>query len=187
MQRHERAWRKLFSRPEVVLVVVLLLGAVGQSHAATLVGDVVGIADGDTLTILDSAHVQWKIRLAGIDAPEKTQPFGARSKQNLAALVWRKHVSVEWQKLDRYGRTIGKVIFNGHDVNLMQVSGGLAWHYKTYAAEQSPTDRVLYAEAEVKARQAGVGLWRDRAPVPPWDFRKVRRADAMAWRAADRR
>lgn len=85
------------------------------AHAETLSGYVVGIADGDTVTVLDANRQEHKIRLAGIDAPEKAQPFGDRSKQNLAALVFNKNVIVEWDKQDRYGRTVGKILINGKD------------------------------------------------------------------------
>ena len=98
-----------------------------SAHAETLTGRVVGIADGDTVTVLDANRQQHKIRLAGIDAPEKTQPFGDRSKQNLSTLVFDKQVAVEWKKQDRYGRTVGKVLINGIDANLAQVKAGMAW------------------------------------------------------------
>jgi endonuclease YncB( thermonuclease family) len=146
------------------------------SSASTLTGTVVGISDGDTLTLLDSAKVQHKVRLAGIDAPEKSQPFGERSKQDLARLAFQKQVTVEWSKLDRYGRVIGKVLVDGDDVCLGQVRAGLAWHYKEYEREQSPLDRERYSQAEEEARKGRRGLWRDPAPTPPWDFRRSRRS-----------
>jgi endonuclease YncB( thermonuclease family) len=152
-------------------VAALLLALPLASAANTLTGLVVGIADGDTLTLLDADHVQHKIRLAGIDAPEKRQAFGNRSKQNLADLVFRKQVSVEWNKFDRYGRVIGKVLAGGEDVCLMQVRAGLAWHYKAYEREQSAADRDRYAQAELEARASRRGLWHDAKPTPPWDSR----------------
>lgn len=153
----------------------LLLALPVASLASTLTGMVVGIADGDTLTLLDAAKVQHKIRLAGIDAPEKTQAFGDRSKQNLAGLVFRKEVVVEWSKLDRYGRVIGKAVLGSEDVCLAQVRAGLAWHYKAYEREQTPVDRERYAQAEKEARASKRGLWRDPAPTPPWVYRHSRR------------
>lgn len=152
-------------------IAVVLLALPLASAANTTTGLVVGIADGDTLTLLDADHVQHKIRLAGIDAPEKRQAFGSRSKQNLADLVFRKQVTVEWNKLDRYGRVIGKVLAGGDDVCLAQVRAGLAWHYKAYEREQSAADRERYIQAELDARASRRGLWRDASPVPPWDFR----------------
>ncbi|WP_412478507.1 thermonuclease family protein [Azonexus sp. IMCC34839] len=140
-------------------------------HAETITGFVTDIADGDTLTILDSSKRQVKVRLAGIDAPEKGQPFGNRSKNNLADLVFNKTIMVEAEKQDRYGRTIGKVFHSGKDINLLQVRAGLAWWYEKYRKEQSPADQRLYQDAEQQARAQRVGLWSDPAPVAPWDFR----------------
>ncbi|MCV0437448.1 MAG: thermonuclease family protein [Hydrogenophaga sp.] len=143
--------------------------------AQNLVGEVVAIADGDTLTVLDADRVQHKIRLAGIDAPERKQPFGQRSRQMLADLVFRKQVEVLTEKKDRYGRTIGKVMHQGRDVNLILVAQGMAWHYKQYAREQSAIDRQLYAQAEDEARAQRRGLWADSHPIPPWSWRSGER------------
>ena len=140
-------------------------------NALTIRGRVVGVADGDTITVLDDAHTQHKIRLAGIDAPEKKQPFGQRSKESLSALVFDKTVSVDTDKKDRYGREIGKVVVNGVDANLVQVQRGLAWHYKAYESEQISIDRRVYADAENQAKATRLGLWADIDPMPPWDFR----------------
>ena len=139
--------------------------------ADTYTGKVVGVSDGDTITVLDSSNTQHRVRLAGIDAPEKSQAFGQRSKENLSGLVFGRSVIIDTQKNDRYGREIGKVILSGQDANLSQVRMGLAWHYKTYEKEQSTTDRAKYARAETEARSRGVGLWREPKPLPPWDFR----------------
>lgn len=156
---------------QLSLALFLCLTGVSALYADTLQGTVVGISDGDTITVLDGGKVQHKIRLAGIDAPEKSQAFGDRSKQHLSNLVFGKAVTVDWNKTDRYGRTIGKVIVNGLDANLSQVQAGLAWHYKKYEKEQLPADRSIYAQAEIDARAQQVGLWRDRSPIAPWDFR----------------
>jgi micrococcal nuclease len=142
-----------------------------SAHAETLTGYVVGISDGDTVTVLDASRQQHKIRLAGIDAPEKALAFGDRSKQHLATLVFNKNVSVEWNKQDRYGRTVGKIMVNGLDANLEQVKAGMGWWYREYAKEQSPADRRLYEQAEQHAKAQRAGLWRDANPMPPWDFR----------------
>lgn len=158
------ALRRLF-----VLPLVLVSGA---ALAATLEGLIVGIQDGDTLTLLDDARIQHRVRLSGIDAPEKRQAFGDRSRETLGSMVFRKRVTVEWSKLDRYGRIVGKVIFSGKDVNLEQIRLGHAWHYKQYAREQSMVDQAAYDRAEQIAREGRTGLWRDANPVPPWSFRK---------------
>jgi endonuclease YncB( thermonuclease family) len=144
---------------------------------------VIGIADGDTLTVLNSDQVPHKIRLAGIDAPEKGQAFGERSKQNLDRWVRDKTVRIEWTKIDKYGRLVSKVLVAPpgpcpstpcptiFDVNLDQVSAGFAWHYKYYEDEQSEQDRRTYALAEQRARKQKLGLWRDANPLPPWEER----------------
>ena len=142
-----------------------------QAHADTLLGKVVAVADGDTITVLDANKVQHKIRLGGIDAPEKAQPFGQTSKQSLSDLVHGKTVTVDTDKTDRYGREVGKVQVDGVDANLEQVRRGLAWHYKAYQREQPPGDRLAYAAAEKDAAAARLGLWQDAVPVAPWDWR----------------
>ena len=144
-------------------------------QADTLRGRVVGVADGDTVTVLDAQKVQHKIRLSGIDAPEKSQAFGQRSKQHLSDLVFGQTVEVGFNKTDRYGRLIGKIVVNGQDANLQQLHAGMAWHYKEYEREQPPEERRRYAQAEVDARERGVGLWKDPNPVPPWEFRRAQR------------
>lgn len=152
-------------------LVCLLLALVCSAHAETVKGRVVGVADGDTITVLDADKVQHKIRLSGIDAPEKKQAFGNRSKESLSDLVFDKTVIVETEKRDRYGRQIGKVLVEGQDVNLVQVERGMAWFYRQYRSELSANDRRLYEAAEDAARAGRRGLWRDTEPVPPWDFR----------------
>ncbi len=129
------------------------------------------MADGDTITVLDANKVQHKIRLAGIDAPEKKQAFGNSSKESLSDLAFDKTVNVETGKRDRFGRQIGKVLVNGRDVNLVQVERGMAWFYRQYKREQSPNDQRLYEAAEDAARAGKRGLWRDADSVPPWEFR----------------
>lgn len=157
-----------------VLLAACFLAA-GWVNAETLAGKVVGVADGDTITVLDAAHEQHKIRLAGIDAPEKAQPFGQRSKAQMSDLVFGKPVAVEWSKRDRYQRIIGKVLVADRDAGLALVSAGLAWHYKQYQKEQTTDDQVRYAAAEDTARARRAGLWADPNPVPPWEWRAAKR------------
>lgn len=153
-------------------VIALLLAIVPAfSLPATIAGRVVAVADGDTVTVLDDSNTQHKIRLAGIDAPEKKQAFGMRSKQSLSDLVVDRQVIVETDKKDKYGRAVGKILVTGQDVNLEQVTRGFAWHYKAYEKEQSANDRKLYDFAEMEARAARRGLWADPDPTPPWEFR----------------
>ena len=143
--------------------------------AATLEGHVVGVAEGDTITILDATKAQYKIRLAGIDAPEKRQPFGNVSKQSLSDMVFGKQVVVDYQKLDRYDRVVGKVIVDGMNANLEQVKRGLAWYFKKYKSELVLDDRLAYLHAEEDAINARIGLWVEPNPIPPWGFRKANR------------
>jgi endonuclease YncB( thermonuclease family) len=103
-----------------------LLVSLVTAGAATLTGKVVGVSDGDTITVLDAAKTQHKIRLAGIDPPEKAQPFGQKSKEHLSDSVFGKQVQVEYTKTDKYGRTVGKVLVNGMDANLEQIKAGFA-------------------------------------------------------------
>lgn len=158
--------------PWVKLTWSALLLLAGALNAATLQGKVIGVADGDTVTLLDAQKNQHKIRLQGIDAPEKAQAFGNKSKQSLHEMVHGKEVFVDVQKKDKYGRSVGKILVNQTDACLEQIKRGMAWHYKQYANEQSPEDRDVYAQAESKARAQSLGLWKDKSPTPPWEFRK---------------
>jgi endonuclease YncB( thermonuclease family) len=152
------------------------------SLAATIEGKVIAIADGDTVRVLDAQHEQHKIRLSGIDAPEKKQAFGDRSKQAMASMVFGKQVTVDWSKTDRYGRIVGKIMVSSSeckqinceknlDAGLELIKIGLAWHYKKYEKEQKILDRQLYSQAEMNARKEKIGLWKDANPIAPWDFR----------------
>ena len=158
--------------PWVKLTWSALLLLAGALNAATLQGKVIGVADGDTVTLLDDQKNQHKIRLQGIDAPEKAQAFGNKSKQSLHEMVHGKEVFVDVQKKDKYGRSVGKILVNQTDACLEQIKRGMAWHYKQYANEQSPGDRDVYAQAESTARAQSLGLWKDKSPTPPWAFRK---------------
>ena len=151
---------------------ILFLACSSFVSADTLNGRVISIADGDTLTIIDQTNSQHKIRLAGIDTPEKNQSFGQQAKTSLADLVFNQHINIDYTKIDQYGRIVGKIKLNGRDINLIQIQSGLAWHYKKYQKEQSVEDRHAYASAEDAARGAGLGLWGESNPVPPWDFRR---------------
>ena len=158
---------------------ITLLFALLISHclvqAGTLTGHVVRVSDGDTIVVLDSGNAQHKIRLTGIDAPERGQAYGTKSKDYLSDSVAGKFVVVEYEKRDRYERILGKVLLSDQDMNLEQIRAGLAWHYKKYQDEQTPADRELYSEAEIEAREAKRGLWYDAEPVPPWEYRQIKR------------
>ena len=160
------------------LLLATMLVASVSVHAATLSGTVVGVSDGDTITVLDANREQHKIRVAGIDAPEKAQPFGQRSKGSLSTLVFGKDVDVQWSKRDRYKRIVGKVLVTDPTCQRQcaaQVTAGPAWWYRKYAKEQSAEDAQRYEFAEQEARSHRAGLWSDGQPMPPWDWRKAAR------------
>jgi len=158
--------------------LALLLGfSLGFStltaHAETLLGRVVAVLDGDTVTILDQSKAQHRVRLAQIDAPEighgknkPGQPFGNASKQSLSELVFGKDVRAECPESDRYGRLVCTIWVGSMDANLEQVKRGMAWVYRKYAKDPA------YFRAEEEARAARRGLWADPNPVPPWEWRR---------------
>lgn len=158
---------------EILLVYVAIIGLIvvfsAAAHAAEpYTGHVVGIADGDTLTVL-ADNTPHKIRLAEIDAPEKKQAFGERAKQSLSDLCFDRQATVSPRVTDRYGRTVARVSCQGMDASLHQVQLGLAWAYTAYL-----TDPAI-ATAESAARDSGTGLWADADRVPPWLFRKAKK------------
>jgi endonuclease YncB( thermonuclease family) len=151
---------------------VLLCLAAFPLYAETLAGRVVSITDGDTLTLLDGTNTQHKIRLAGIDAPERHQAFGSKSQSSLAALAFGQNITANCGKNDRYGREICKVLVDGQDINLEQIKAGMAWWYVAYAKEQAPQDRGLYEQAQFFAQARRLGLWGNTNPTPPWEWRR---------------
>jgi endonuclease YncB( thermonuclease family) len=128
---------------------------------------VVGISDGDTLTVLTPSRRQVKVRLHGVDAPEKRQAFGTQAREALAALAYGRDVNVAVEDTDHYGRTVATVTTGGANVNREQVRRGMAWWYKQYA----PRDAQL-RDLEATAKAAQRGLWADASPTPPWQFRR---------------
>lgn len=152
--------------------LVFFAASAAVAETVQIDGRVVGVADGDTLTILDGGKRQHRIRIDGIDAPEKGQAFGNRARQSLAELAHERAAAAECHKVDRYERRVCKVFVGGFDVGLEQVKRGLAWHFKRYKHEQSDADRRTYSAAEMEARKTKVGLWRDAEPIPPWEWRQ---------------
>ena len=156
------------NKVKLLLTTLSLLFSL-SAQAETLEGKVIKIADGDTLTLLTSSNEQVKVRLAGIDTPERKQPFGNRAKQALANLAFQKQATVEVETTDRYGRTVGVVFVDGQNVNAELVKQGMAWVYRKYT-----DDERLYT-LESEAKQAKRGLWLDENPIPPWEWRRGRR------------
>lgn len=152
-------------------LLVCAIALLTMAPAQALEGRVVGVSDGDTLTVLDADKRQHKIRLSGIDAPESGQAFGNRAKQGLSDCAFGRTALITGDKTDRYGRTVAKVTVAGVDCNLRQIELGLAWHYKKYAGEQPAMERTSYSAAEDAARAARRGLWADPHAMPPWDWR----------------
>lgn len=155
------------------LALILALVAFPAS-AAEFFGRIVGVTDGDTVTVVDTGGVEHKLRLASIDAPERKQAFGARARMALWELAYARTARVSWNKKDRNGRLVGKLYVHDVDIALDMVRQGMAWHYKQYAREQSVTERQLYSDAERRARISKVGLWIEADPIPPWQFRRSR-------------
>jgi endonuclease YncB( thermonuclease family) len=145
---------------------------------------VIGVADGDTLTVLfvdGQTKTPRRVRVSGIDAPEKAQAFGAVAREQLSRLAFGRKGHLDCRATDQYGRSVCAVRVDGLDVGLRMVELGLAWHYKRYASSQPHEEAASYAMAENAARAAKTGLWRDlgtaATPVPPWDWRKTSAAD----------
>ena len=126
-------------------------------------GRVVSIHDGDTITVLQDKR-QIKVRLYGIDAPELEQSYGKKSKRFLADLIAGEAVEVEENGKDRYKRTIGSIYLNGVDINAQMVENGYAWAYRKFSKR--------YAPQESKAKKQRLGLWQDKEPTPPWEWRR---------------
>ena len=155
---------------KIIFLIFLFFSLV--SLAEELIGKVIKVSDGDTITVLDSNNQKHKVRLKGIDAPESQQVHGDISTQSLAELVYDKEVLVTWDKKDKYYRILGKVIVDGRDTNYEQLKKGLAWYYKQYEKDLSDEDKQRYSEAEEWARNFTEGLWADSNSIPPWEFRR---------------
>lgn len=159
----------------IVTAVVLsaVVGAAAEPEK-TVTWKVVGVSDGDTLTALDEANTQHKVRLHGIDAPEIAQPFGTKSREALGRLTVKKTATLHLRGRDRYGRDLARVEVDGKDVNVELVNEGFAWHYTRY--DNSPE----LASAERDARKAKRGVWADKDAVPPWEWRATEREQKAA-------
>ena len=145
-----------------ILLILFLIAPPIERH-----GKVVAVLDGDTIEILDSNNKTYRIRLSGIDCPEKAQAFGQKAKQFTSDLCFGKSVKVIVHSTDRYGREIGDIVLSdGTVVNEELVGAGFAWHYKQYSSDAG------LAKLEVEARKKKLGLWADPNPIPPWEFRR---------------
>ena len=154
-----------------LIAMLLFLCILCPAHAATLTGRVVGVHDGDTLTMLDAQNRQTRIRLTGIDTPESAQPYGSRAKMALSDLVFGKTIQVDDQGKDRYGRTLGRVSVDGTDVNAALVAAGAAWVYRQYSKDPN----LLRLEAEAQAAHRGLWALPEAQRMPPWEWRRQQR------------
>lgn len=145
---------------KILIFILLTLSMIAQ----TITGKVTSITDGDTIKVLEN-KAEYKIRFNGIDAPEKSQAYGQKSKEFLSSLIFGKEVIVEVKDKDKYGRYVSDIFLGNKYINAEMVENGFAWHYKEYSKDKS------LAELEDKARMNKVGLWADSNPISPWDFR----------------
>ena len=137
----------------------------------TLRGELLSVADGDSFKMRAADGRVWQVRIAAIDAPERTQPWSDVARKQLQQRLQSREIMVQASKFDPYGRVVGNVFVAGEDIGLAQVVDGLAWHFRRYAHEQEAGARKLYGRAEATARKARRGLWHDSDPLPPWEFR----------------
>ena len=151
----------------VGLLLFVLAAVVTTAQGAEYSGKVVGVSDGDTLTLLTAEKQQVKIRLGEIDTPESKQPYGERAKQALSDLAFGKQARVVVQDTDRYGRKVSRVYVGGTDVNAEMVKQGAAWAYRQYLKDQS----LLRLEAEAKAAKRGFWALPEAQRMPPWEWR----------------
>lgn len=150
-------------------LVVLLLVATRALGGTSWSGTCVGVADGDTIHVMHGERSE-KIRLYGVDAPERGQDFGNRARQFTSSLVFNKTVEVRPVETDRYGRTVAWVVVDGVSLNHELVQAGLAWWYRHHAPKEKELRRL-----QEEARNAKIGLWSMKAPVPPWQWRKEKK------------
>lgn len=174
---------KYFTLAAILVVALFQVGHVylGHTQAAdkeTISVKVVGISDGDTITVLTANKQQLKVRLAGIDAPERSQAFGMRARKHLGDQIFGKIIELETRGLDKYKRTLGVVFLNDQDINEMMIKDGFAWFYRKYASDQPEEEAARYEAAENEARAADLGLWSMKDPTPPWVYRKEQKKNS---------
>lgn len=150
-----------------IFAVFLLLSCTPVEERS---GRVVKVIDGDTFDLLSQSRQKIRVRLFGIDAPERGQAFNIKAKEYTASLIAGKDVKLVVNRKDQYGRIVADVyLADGTHVNAQIVKAGFAWHYKTYS------DDATLARLETVARKEKRGLWQDAHPQPPWEYRKQKR------------
>ena len=149
------------------LLILFFLIASSALNAQSFRVKVVGVSDGDTFTAINNDNLQLRIRVYGIDTPEKNQDFRGRSRQTLASYIFGKNITINVQSQDAWGRYIAYVYTpDGSDVSLMMLQNGMAWHFKKYDSTEK------YSKAELNAKNQRLGLWSRPNPIAPWEFRK---------------
>lgn len=134
-------------------------------------GKVIRVSDGDTIRVQTTTE-ELKIRLFGIDCPEKDQPYGKEAQQRVYQLAFGKNVKVVQKSKDRYGRVVAEIMLpNGQNLNELLVKEGLAWHYTQYS------NSLILAKLQREAKQQRRGLWADPNPVAPWEHRAAKRTN----------
>jgi endonuclease YncB( thermonuclease family) len=181
---HQKCNNNRMNAIRTLLISLVFFAQAAISAGPLTPGLVVAISDGDTITLLTEDKRQIKIRLAGIDTPEKKQAFGTKARDHLASRIFKHDVEVDLRKQDQYGRHLGVIYIGGVDINQSMIQDGYAWFYKHYAKEQPKEEALRYAKAEADARSKQRGLWADPNPVPPWEFRKEAKEEARAAKAA---
>ena len=159
---------------KILLLLFVLFFIPTTSSAETIHGKVTSVADGDTITILTPQKKQIKVRLAAIDTPEKGQAFGQKAKDFTSSMVAGKNVSIKPETIDRYGRTVGFVFVDESNLNEQIVRQGYGWVYRQYCKGAFCAE---WLQLEKQAKEAGIGLWADKNPTPPWEWRQTQRGN----------
>ncbi len=159
-----------------LLLFIFFTAAPNVVSASSFEGKVVGVSDGDTITVLTRDRQQIAVRVYGVDCPESSQAYGARAKQFTSHAVFKKHVTVQVQDVDRYGRAVGVVTTSdGTNLNRELLANGMAWLYTKYCTSSVCRE---WKSVEQKAKRSKIGLWRDPHAVPPWEYRKGQRVSS---------
>lgn len=137
-----------------------------SAQASVIQGKVVSVFDGDTVTVVDSEKNKHRIRLAQIDAPEQKQPFGPAARKHVSQLLLGKEVEAHIQEIDSKGNQLGTIYLDGENINMQIIDAGYAWAFDTNISNSA------YSINQIQAKEAGVGLWADKNPIPPWEWRK---------------
>lgn len=151
------------------LFTLLLILLINVSFAQVITGKVVRVKDGDTIVILDSKNKQHTIRVAAIDCPEKSQPYGKEAKWFVSDEIYRKSVEVDVLKKDRYGRSIANIFYSGKNLSVELLKKGYAWHYKKFSKNR------FFQSLEDKSRKNKKGLFKQSNPIEPWEYRRKKR------------